>query len=510
MNNMKADSQSFAYLAAEILFAVVTFCHVTTIYAQENTPTPLPESDNEPGVAKNVRALPDSPYEVKEDAPPTQDAGTGEASDTDASEIAQLKRRLAQLESKSESDSQKIEALNARLDMEDEKELDALTTRSMDLRIYGYLDIQFYKLFIKEGTFYKGFLPDSSTFTLGHWNLFLEKPLSDHFRMLGEVRFLFQPMGQESDWVGFDREPYGRFDTKATDYVDNYYFNWGGISIQRAYVQYTLNDYFNARVGYYLTPFGIWNEDHASTVILFAHRPFLSTGGHLPEAQLGLYLFGKAFAGDRVSFQYGLTASNGRGPTAEVYDLDENKGLGLTLQATYDGPVYLNAGTYLYMGDCTDIARHIEMPPIDFVETTTVAYSEKVMSFHAQLKWKGLLIQGEYIRRLIEYDGTKRESSDHGQGVYFSPDHIRSGSYELLAYTLPFEKVTITPYVLHEYKDMPSWVEYWAGHSIGGGINWRIIPSVVFKIEGIHNKHRKEQGINSDFQMLITQFAVSY
>ena len=505
---MKTDNHNLVHPATTMLLALVIFGHEGTVRAQDDAPPP--ESPAAATPAEVDPTAPASPEDAADDAETTAATSPPAAPDADTSEIAALKQRLSELEKKSVSDSEKIEELTARMDTQEEADLVAMNQDRMALQVYGFIDVQFYKFFIKEDTFYNGFLPDSSTFALGHWNLFLEKPLSDHFLVLGEVRFLFQPMGQESDWVGFNSGEYSRFDTKATDTVDNYFFNWGGISIQRAYIQYVLNDYFGVRAGYYLTPFGIWNEDHASPVILFAHRPFLSTGGHLPEAQLGLYLYGKAFAGDKTTFQYGFTVSNGRGPTAEAYDLDENKGLGLTLQATYNGPVFLNAGTYLYMGDYTDVTRHVETPPIDFVETTTVAYAEKVMSFHLQFKWKGLLIQGEYIRRLIEYDGTKRETADHGQGLLFSPDHIRSGSYEILAYTLPFEKVTLTPYVLHEYKDMPTWVEYWAGHSIGGGINWRIIPSVVLKVEGIHNKHRKEQGINSDFQMLIVQLAASY
>lgn len=482
------------FVLAMMLSGPLTFCYPKLADAEETKPKSA------------TSAAPSSASEAAND----KTASSGDEPGNTSAEMAALQQRLSELEKKSEADSARIEELSERLDLQETDSIESEAARENDLQIYGFLDVQFSKLFIKKNTFYKGYLPDASTFTLGHWNLFIRKSLSDHFSVLGEVRFLFQPMGEESDWVGFERTEYSRFDTRATDIVDNYFFNWGGISIQRAYVQYSLNDYFGFRVGYFLTPFGIWNEEHASPVILFAHRPFLSTSGHLPEAQLGLYLFGKAYLGERTIFQYGFTVSNGRGPTAEVYDLDENKALGLTLQATYDGPVSLNAGTYLYMGDYRDVTRSMTLPTIGFRETTTIAYAEKAMSLHLQFKWKGLLLQGEYVRRLIEYEDGHRESADHGRGILFTPDHVRSGSYELLAYTLPFENLTLTPYVLHEYKDMPPWVEYWAGHSYGAGINWQIIPPVVFKVEGILNRHRKEGGVNSDFKMLIAQLAVTF
>jgi hypothetical protein len=495
------NRMSAYFMLAMMLSGALTFCYPELADADDTTPkssaTAVPSTAETAGKTQNESA---------ELAATSSAEGMG----NESPEMAALQERLSELEKKSESDSARIEELTERLDMQEMDSIQSEAAQEMNLQVYGFLDVQFSKLFIKEDTFYKGYLPDASTFTLGHWNLFIRKSLSDHFSVLGEVRFLFQPMGEESDWVGFERTEYSRFDTRATDVVDNYFFNWGGISIQRAYVQYSLNDYFGLRIGYYLTPFGIWNEEHASPVILFAHRPFLSTSGHLPEAQLGLYLFGKAYLGQRTILQYGFTVSNGRGPTAEVYDLDENKALGLTLQASYDGAISLNTGTYLYMGDYRDIARSMTLPTIGFTETTTIAYAEKAMSLHLQFGWRGLRLQGEYVRRLIEYEDGHRESADHGRGILFTPDHVRSGSYELLAYTLPFENLTLTPYVLHEYKDMPPWVEYWAGHSYGAGINWQIIPPVVFKVEGILNKHRKEGGVNSDFKMLISQLAVTF
>ena len=504
------------FAVAVIILGTIVFGFTGAAYADENAPSSAvgaaaqPASDTAEKAASASPATTGSKAALNNNTSSIEDGQNLSATTVSSVEMTTLMQRLNELEKKSTADSERIAELTERLDQQETNSIDAETAHEMDLQVYGFLDVQFSKLFIKKGTFYKGGLPDASTFTLGHWNLFIKKALDEHFSVVGEVRFLFQPMGEESNWVGFEREEYSRFDTRATDIVDNHFFNWGGISIQRAYIQYALNDYFGLRAGYYLTPFGIWNEEHASPVILFAHRPFLSTSGNLPEAQLGLYLFGKAYAGDKTVFQYGLTVSNGRGPTAEVYDLDENKGLGLTFQASYEGPVFFNAGTYLYMGDYRDIERGMTLPTIGFTETTTIEYSEKAMSLHLQFKWKGVRLQGEYVRRLIEYEDGHRESADHGRGIYFAPDHVRNGTYELLAYTLPFEKLTLTPYILHEYKDMPTWAEYWAGHSYGAGINWLISPPVVFKIEGLLNKHRKESGVNSDFKMLIAQLAVTF
>ncbi len=457
--------------------------------------------------------------ENEEMKPPASVEGSEAAPDSDA-KLQAMEKRLLELEKKSAADdaraaldAEKIEDLSERLDRQEEEDIKRLSEKDLDLRIFGFVDFQFFKYFIPDDAFLNGLTPSKTGFGVGHWNLILEKPLSEHFSLLGEVRFLFQPMGQETEWFGGagENEPYGYFDNEGSDWLDNYFFGWGAVHIQRLYLQFKLNDYFAVRAGNYLTPFGIWNEDHGSPVILFARRPMINTGDFLPESQTGLYFFGKAYLSEQVSFQYGLTVSNGRGPAAELYDLDENKGLGLGLQLTYDGFAYVNAGTYLYMGDYTEVEKRLQANPFDFVETIAVSYKEKVMSFHLKFLWKGLLIQGEYIRRLIEYVDGKREIADWGAGRLYSPDHIRQGSYEVLAYTLPFKKVTLTPYALHEYRMMPDWVQYYSGHRYGGGINWRIIPPVVLKVEASYMDNDPLMGVEvNHFTTFVTQLAVVY
>lgn len=443
----------------------------------------------------------------------TSSSGGGEAGEAKSDpEMEALKQRVLELEQKSEADTQEVEDLKMRLDMQEENDIVRMTEKERELKVYGFLDVQFSKFFYPEDGLLNGLVPKASSFALGHWNIFLEKPLGDHFRVLGEVRFLFAPLGEESDgWMGSG--DFSRTETQATDWVDAYYFNWGGIAIQRAYIEYKLNDYFGVRVGHYLTPYGIWNEDHASTVVISAHRPYLNTARYLPEAQTGLYFFGRAFLSDSVSMDYGFTVSNGRGPTVEVYDLDENKGLGLNLKLSYDGPVSISGGTYLYMGDYTDTTRRLDTSEgtVDFVEDITVQYKEKVFSLHLKLEWQGVLLQGEYVRSLIEYQDGKRPSADFGVGVAYAPDHIEQGAYALAGYMLPFEKVQIRPYFFYEYMDPPKWSGYPYGHVYGGGINWRIIPPVVWKLEYYYvNNDESANLASSDLSVLITQLAVSY
>ncbi len=496
----------FSRHASGSVWVVMCFLfHSVTAQAQADA------SNDKPGDARLESGQPLENSENKTDADTSVSKDNTSQSRSLDLELEALKQRVQKLEEKSADDDAKIADMQTQLDFQDEAEVVRMEEKERALKVYGFLDVQFSKLFFRDDSLLDGLLPHATSFALGHWNIFLEKPLSEHFRVLGEVRFLFQPLGEEANgWMGSG--DFERVNTNATDWVDAYYFNWGGIAIQRAYVEFKLNDHFGVRAGHYLTPYGVWNEDHASTVVISAHRPYLNTAKYLPEAQTGLYFFGRAFAGPKVCFDYGFTVSNGRGPATEVYDLDENKGLGLVLKMKVDGPVKLDMGTYLYMGDYTDLTRSLTYENgIDFVENITVEYKEKAFSVHLKLEWAGIYLQGEYVRELIEYQNDHRPLAEYALGTSYAPDHVRQGAYALLGYMLPFEKVQIRPYFFYEYMGPPRWSGLPFGHAYGGGINWRIVPPVVWKLEYYYlNNDDVDYLANTDLSVVMTQLAVSY
>jgi hypothetical protein len=87
---------------------------------------------------------------------------------------------------------------------------------------------------------------------------------------------------------------------------------WSIFSIERAYMEYTLNKYFNIRAGKFLTPAGVWNEDHGSPVITTVFQPYeWSFFPIFPTTQLGLCEKGGTYFGD-IGLNWSFYLSSGR------------------------------------------------------------------------------------------------------------------------------------------------------------------------------------------------------
>jgi hypothetical protein len=112
---------------------------------------------------------------------------------------------------------------------------------------------------------------------------------------------------------------------------------------------------------------------------------------------------GRVFPSDRTLFDYAFTVSNGRGPIEEVYDLDNNKGLGLRLRLGYDGSKFdFEIGTYGYMGKYTD--KKVTWNIMGFAEVDTESYDEYTGTASLLIKFYGVRLQSEFVRSLIKYD----------------------------------------------------------------------------------------------------------
>jgi hypothetical protein len=429
-----------------------------------------------------------------------------------------LKQRISELESKASSEDTEKQELEMRMDMMEEAQFSRIEEEQYALKIYGFADVQWYKFFYKDDTLYEGYLNDNNTFGVGHWNLYVEKRLSEKFRFLGEVRFLFQPYGEEvvDEEAMMSGAEYvlGRKDTEATDWVDNYYFDWGGISIQRLWIEYKYNDKFGVRVGNFLTPYGIWNVDHASTVVIPAHRPFIITSQILPESQTGLYFFGRFFPSDSTSIDYALTLSNGRGPTAKLYDLDENKGVGLNLSFNYDGPLDINMGTYMFLDEYTSSQIVLTTATTDYRTETVESYLNAAIALHLKIEWQDVTIQGEFVRSLVKYKDGGRPLSF---GALYLTDHVDWASYGLIAYRLPFDAITLRPYFVYEYqKPFEGLNTATVGHNFTGGLNWQITPMVTWKLEVYYHREDREglrwgySNSQLHYGVVTSQLAVSY
>ena len=348
----------------------------------------------------------------------------------------------------------------------------------LKLDVYGFADFT-YGLAVKKFAFG----PPHNSFAVGNLNLYLASNLGDKWRSLAEVRFSYLPHGvNQVDETGQIK----RIDTTVADYTDlGRTKRWGGIMIERAYLEYLAHPMLNIRAGHFLTPYGIWNVDHGSPVIIGVRRPFIVGEAMIPESQTGLELYG-TYHLDPVQLGYHLTLSNGRGPIDTYQDLNGNKAIGGRLFAHADTPAgAVTLGLSGYSGRYTDASQQYGIDANgDFTVSYPVTLDYNELSLGADLKWEygGLLVQSEAMMNDVVYDQMRPPAVVFAGPPGFLADYRRLGAYGLAGYR--FDWGGIMPFAGLEYYNNPG-----SNGSIGksaafwGGLNVRPTARVVLKAQ---------------------------
>jgi len=350
-------------------------------------------------------------------------------------------------------------------------------------QVYGFADFTT-RFLTRDDIGFKEIGAHSGTMAIGNLNLYGAADLTHGWRSLFEVRFLYSPNGV------LDFNTLQRTTTAVPDPADDLRpLYWGGIEIQRAYLEYNAHSLLTIRVGEFLTPYGIWNVDHGSPTIIPAAKPY-PIGEHLfPDHQTGVEVFGSAPLGD-TSLGYHLTLSNGRGSSANYQDLDNNKAIGGRLLFTSHPAGTLTVGVSGYYGRSTESGARIDGTALK--QDITVQFDE--FSYGADLlwQWEGLHLQGEIMGNDVKYTDEGRPAPAFlgpSTVVGLVPDHRRFGYYGLVGYRLPW--LTLMPFLLGEYTD--SGLKVGTGGSFPGGggalsfgLNVRPIPTVALKAQFRH------------------------
>lgn len=356
-------------------------------------------------------------------------------------------------------------------------------TNEPKLTLYGFADFT-YTRFVKD--FEYSPLGKYGSFSVGNLNLYLNADLGSNWRSLSEVRFTYLPHGAV---------PYGSTDLSARantivqDYTDlGRPEQVGGVIIERAWLEYSPHQLLTVRAGQWLTPYGIWNVDHGSPVIIGVRRPYIVGEGLFPERQTGLELHG-AFYVDATQFGYHLTLSNGRGPIDAYQDLDQNKAIGGRLFVKNDSLLgSLTLGVSGYRGRFTDRTAQATIDEEGYFTTTlpiTARYDELSLAADLKWEWADFLLQGEAILNEVAYDDRTRPPTQIAGPPGFVPDFRRHGVYALAAYRTPF--MNLMPffggeyYFLGNHSVLPDVMAVW------GGLNMRVIPTVVLKAQYTHS-----------------------
>lgn len=180
----------------------------------------------------------------------------------------------------------------------------SMSTPSVNLR--GYADL---------GYFARNSAGGNSTFALGQADLFLTSKLSNRLSFLMETA------------------------------IDSDANNVAGIEIERMFLTYRHNDYFNVDVGRYHTSIGYFNGafHHGRWFQTATSRPYLfwfeDQGGILPIHNVGVSVSGKVPSGS-LGLHYGVEIGNGRAyktpdavPVQVVKDENNGKAINVALYA---------------------------------------------------------------------------------------------------------------------------------------------------------------------------------
>lgn len=353
------------------------------------------------------------------------------------------------------------------------------------LNFYGFADVN-YSTFVTKNPF--GETPPA--FALGSFNLYMGSDLGDNWRMLGEVRFMYLPNGTVPYSSIVSLAPAARTDTTVPDYTTgNKPIQWGGISIQRMYFEHTFSSWFTARAGQFLTPYGIWNVDHGSPVIIGVRRPYAINETVFPAQQTGFEFYGSGIVGP-VELGYHLTLSNGRGPVDSYLDFDHNKALGGRLFARHRSELgIITLGLSGYRGKYTDRASTTSVDSegnLVFANPMVRGYDELALA--ADLKWErgGFLFQSEAMMNDYAYNDRVRPASYPKEGVPSGqlPDGRRGGFYGITGYR--FEFLGVMPWVGGEWFGFGKQDYAPEAGAVMAGLNVRPSPRVVLKAQYSH------------------------
>lgn len=334
------------------------------------------------------------------------------------------------------------------------------------------------------------------SFYVGNINLYLSRNLSESFRTLGEVRFTYLPNG------GIQPHPSElRFvDTQILDYADTgRVTRWGGIIMQRIYLEWTLHRYLTIRGGQFLTPFGIWNVDHGSPAYIPVQRPYVlnSTAGYFPERQTGFELLGKWDMSNGASLGYHFTLSNGGGGVAEYRDFDSNKAIGARVFIEHHGVGYLRIGSSGYYGRDTNAvpAPKVTQTSIEVVEDVRAQFDGLALAGDILYKVRGVHLQAEVVTQQRRYTEAGRRALTlifAPAAIGFPQNFLSWGGYVLAAYEIPW--YALTPYVDAQHtreilgSTFPGYVlDVWM---LQAGLNIHPIDEVVFKAEYVRSWFR--------------------
>ena len=389
-------------------------------------------------------------------------------------------------------------------------------------QISGFMSVYFMGAMSEDDFVYKEIFPKNPGFSQSKFHLYLDSNFAKDWRVFGELRFLYAPQDVGTKFndpvltggQNVDMGVVSSFFTGNDGHTDD----WNSLKIERAFIEYTASEIFNLRTGKYLTPFGIWNQDHGDPNFTTLRMPYLILLKAFPTAQTGVNIFGRYFLTDSTHIKYDFYIGNGEGPSSNTGNDDQSFALGgrLALELL-DGALKLGAS--FYFGDKTDDMMVGTLEEKD--GTYYMAWSDEITFRRIIKKVYGLDFRLELGELVLQAEGLLHQA----EGKTNAADFKEWMFYTQLEYTFLRK---LTPYFRFEYSNMlfvnqiipalvfllesegvPLYKKNDVVHLFSFGLNYRPIPSVVLKLDYSISK-TQTSGPNYDFQMYSLGISVAY
>jgi len=464
----------------------------------EGAPVPVPPAADAVPVAAEPTsdATPPQPSQPPTEAAPVAVAADPQAAPAPADgELAAQVRALSETVQRQQQQLETLEVAGEQAAMSsliDDDASEALL-EERPVHLYGFMDFGFDKFFFPddESADIFGLLrdTDAATFVFGNLNLYISSQPLPQWRNLIELRFTLAPHGEEIELLG----GYSRTDTVAFDYASpstQTQMQLGGVVIERAWSQWTFDSRLEVRWGYFLNPFGIWNVDHGSPVLISLMVPTFVASRMIPSQLLGLQVHGSFAFGD---YELGYRAHVSNGRTLLNVDQSDGKALGSRLFLAHDGSYgRVVIGTSNHFGRVVDKSKSVDLGGGDvLIWEPVVDYDEMLLAGDIAVDFHDVFFRSEAVFRWVVYEGTLREPIQaFGGDNTFLPNRLEYNAYGLLGYRLwDFE-----PYASIEVQQKSFSLPRWAGEYRNTqsntaavfpsvGFNYRFTPYTQFKLQ---------------------------
>lgn len=369
---------------------------------------------------------------------------------TAADDLASLKAHLERLE---QTVAEQSALLEANLSTQVESELDALSDGSVDQKpnsvaVYGFMDFGLQR-YISSDNLVTGITPSAGTsFVSGNNNIYFDARPMRGWRALLEIRFALHPHGNIT-FTGAG--PAQRQDSSILDSTSASGRNLvrlGSIIIERSVLEWQYDSRLTIQMGYFLTPWGIWNIDHGTPTLISLIMPSFLLNEAVLRQQIGMGAFGRFPLGD-WTLGYHTYLSNGRTPSQ--FDLDDGKAFGARLTlGRHAATTRTTFGTSFFHGRSVEDQRSLTLMGSAFgVDVRrSVDRTETTGGVDLSFDWKGLRVRAEGVLRRVTH------ASGLCPRVILSPVATEPNRTEFYTYGLAAYRFgSFEPFVYGEYID---------------------------------------------------------